>query len=53
MKRRAGIMIVIIGFILIALAVLLIMGKRVNVNTDKNVEGLSAELQEVFYLEYV
>ena len=55
MKKRARIImiinvIVINGLILAALAVLLIMGRRVDVHTDKNVEGLSAELQEVFYL---
>ena len=43
MKKRVGM--IIIGFILVFLPVLLIMGRRVDVQTDKRVEGLSQECQ--------
>ena len=55
MKKRVRIMLiinvfVISGLIAAALIVLLLMGRRVDVHTDKSVDGLSEELQEVFYL---
>ena len=43
--------IILIVFIILAIAcALLYAGRKVNVDTNKNVEGLSKELQEVFYL---
>lgn len=47
---KVKIIVVIVVLLLIVLAVLLFIGRKINVKTDKNVNGLSEELQEVFYL---
>lgn len=44
------VLIAVITIITVALILLLIIGRRIEVHTDKKVEGLSDELCEVFYL---
>ena len=49
-KRREVKILIIITILIILRAVFLIAGRRVDVNTDKEVDGLDQEMQEVFYL---
>ena len=48
MKGR--IIMAIVLFLCVSLVLLLFYGRKISVNTDKNVEGLSEELQDVFAL---
>jgi hypothetical protein len=50
MRNDIKIVIIVVSCILILIFILFAMGRKVNVNTDRQVEGLDQELQEILYL---
>ena len=43
-------LIIVVAVVLILVSALLFQGRRINVHTDRSVEGLSEELQDILYL---
>lgn len=50
MRNDIKIVIIVVSCILILIFILFVMGRKLNVNTDRQVEGLDQELQEILYL---